>query len=920
MLRIIQLKSGKAAESYYTKGLSDGDYYVKDSKQEISGEWGGKLSKELKLNGQVTSEEFKKLCVNINPNTGEKLTLRETKNRTPAYDFNFHVPKSVSIAHAFTDDKANIEKAFKSSVKETLTEIEKNMQTRVRKAYTYDDRNTGNIAYAEFTHYTARPVDGFPDPHLHGHYIVFNATKDKTEGKIKAGKFLKIKENAPYFEAIFHRNLQNKLVDLGYSIDEKGKYWEIQGVSKLIIERFSRRANLIDKTAQEKGILTNRIKDTLGQRTRENKVTDYSMQELKNLWSMQLSKEEKESLNQLKNYDKNIHKNILKTPQESITYGINHVLERNSVAKRMEILTESLRYGTGLQLNQLNSELNKQIKQGNILSTQYQNRDYITTSSIFAQESSLIGYVDGGKGKNKPLSYKQENLQNYLNNEQNEAVNHVMTSRDSVMFIEGRAGTGKTTMMKEAKSQIESHGKILFTFAPTAQASRGVLRKEGFNNADTVSRYLKDEVLQQSTKNQIVWIDEAGLLSSNDLKKVFETARSQNSRVILSGDTNQHTSVERGDALRLALQSSKDEVPKLSTIHRQKNKDYKKVVELASEGKTTESFTKLDSMKSIYEVADEKTRYNHVAKEYVTYKKDGKSTLVISPTHKEGEMVNQAIREELKSEKLLDKEEFKVITQQNLNFTNVEKSDPRKYENGYMVIFNQKMVDFEKNETIKVEKVDVDKVILEGNKKLPISNPKSFTVFKNKEIQIAKNEIIRLNKNGMDENKNEYRNGDFGRVLNVNNKRIQIELEKSSQVYLKTSQAPINYGYVSTSHQSQGRTVDHVIIAQSGYSQNATNDKQWYVSVSRGRESVSVYTENKEQLKDSIQKNGDRKLAHEVFRKSQVSKNMENRINQDIKSKPQSIVIQRLNQSIESNRIAEINRTPTKEREMDRER
>jgi ATP-dependent exoDNAse (exonuclease V) alpha subunit len=36
-------------------------------------------------------------------------------------------------------------------------------------------------------------------------------------------------------------------------------------------------------------------------------------------------------------------------------------------------------------------------------------------------------------------------------------------------------------------------------------------------------------------------VDEAGLLSVKDMKRLFDVAKEQNARVILSGDTNQHT-------------------------------------------------------------------------------------------------------------------------------------------------------------------------------------------------------------------------------------------------------------------------------------------------------------------------------------------------------------------------------------------
>ena len=60
------------------------------------------------------------------------------------------------------------------------------------------------MIWAEFVHFTARPVNGIPDPHLHAHCYTFNTTWDEVEKKWKAGRFRDLKADAPYFEAAFH--------------------------------------------------------------------------------------------------------------------------------------------------------------------------------------------------------------------------------------------------------------------------------------------------------------------------------------------------------------------------------------------------------------------------------------------------------------------------------------------------------------------------------------------------------------------------------------------------------------------------------------------------------------------------------------------------------------------------------------------
>src|SRR5690606_39433933 len=68
-----------------------------------------------------------------------------------------------------------------------------------------------------------------------------------------------------------------------------------------------------------------------------------------------------------------------------------------------------------------------------------------------------------------------------------------------------------TSLMKEAVDLMNKAGKKVTVVAPTAQASRGVLREEGFQAATTVAQLLVDKDMQTGLDNQVLWVDEAGL-------------------------------------------------------------------------------------------------------------------------------------------------------------------------------------------------------------------------------------------------------------------------------------------------------------------------------------------------------------------------------------------------------------------------
>jgi conjugative relaxase-like TrwC/TraI family protein len=749
MLRIFCSEDVSQARNYYTSSLKYeadpsklGRYYGQE--QEVIGEWHGKGAERLGLHGKVDQAAFETLCDNKRPGTNDRLTPRTSDHRRVGYDFNFNCPKSVSVVHALTGDERALG-AFREAVSETMRQMESDMKTRVRVHGADEDRKTGNLIWGEFIHFTARPVEGRPDPHLHAHCYAFNATYDPVEKKWKAGQFGDIKRDAEYYEAAFHARLAKKIEELGYGVGRSGDWWEIKGLSRATLEKFSQRTEKIEAAAKEGVIDDPAAKDKLAALTREKKVKT-SMSDLKREWADRLTLEEKQSLADLLGQQQS----QVITARESMDYALAHCHERDSVVTDKALVTEALWHGVG---HVDVAHVERQLLREDILTQEMNGRRWCTTQEVLREELGNIGFVQKGYGQCRPLNSNPYTFQNIqLGQDQKDAVRHVMTSPDRVMATRGPAGAGKTTMMQEAVAGIEAGGHKVFTFAPSAESSRGTLRKEGFQDAETVAHLLKNESLHPQLRGQVLWIDEAGLLSARLMRGIFQLAEKQDCRVILSGDTAQHTAVERGDALRLLEAYAGLKAAQLTEIRRQKSEQYREAVRDLAKGDARRGFEKLDQMGAIKELPVDE-RYQQLAKDYADAVSRRKTALVVSPTHAEGERVTAEIREELKKREKLGTDERKFTRLINQQWTEAERGNPQRYRPGLVVQFHQNAPGFTRGQKLTVSNVSHDGCVHANDEHgrqhtLPLGRSSRFQVYETQTLPLGPGDKVRITQNG----------------------------------------------------------------------------------------------------------------------------------------------------------------------------
>lgn len=855
-----------------------GDYY--DEGQRVTGQWFGLGAERLGLTNKVGSEAFLRLCENQHPASGEALTQRlnttrkdeaggTSANRRIFYDFTFSPPKSVSVAALVGADERILE-AHAHAVRSAMDEFEAFATTRVRVGKANSDRTTGNFVGATFTHDTSRALD----PHLHTHCIVFNATFDATESRWKALQNYELLRARKFAENVYYHELARKLRGFGYEIRNLARGdFQIEGISDEICERFSKRHTQIDEAVKK--LLAEKpeyaggdlmaMRRLIATAERARKQKELSHDEQRALWDVQMSQAERAALRQLPNPSGKIAASQMSVG-ESVQWAEDHLFDRNSVALECQLWQQALEHGRGenFSVDQL-----KEFTRRRPYIRNSERPAEVTLREVLLREMEIVQTVKDGAGNRRPLVGHSYAASPRLDEEQRLALDSLLRSTNTVSLFRGGAGTGKSFVLRELVEQIRHSGQRVVVLAPQRQQIVD-MERDGFPSPTTVTTFLLKHELVEGA---VVVVDEAGQIGGRQMSELLRLARERNARVILSGDTRQHGAVEASDALLAIERYSGIKPVELHTIRRQDPalgrskressniKRYRKAVEVAAAGKLAESFERLDKMGAVVccglgEQADK------LADEYVRLVEEKASAVVVSQTWAEVHRVNSKVRDSLKGKGLLGANDVTVEALDKLDLTNSQKRDKRFYPQGAVIVFNQKVRQAEPGKRGTLAGIVKAGVLVEiDGKCVTVSNKvlDKINVCLPLQIPVAQGDKLHLKANRKLATGARVTNGE---LVTVKSALADGKIELADGRILDKSFREFLPGYAVTSYGSQGKTVDYVLFSDSTV-KAATNAQQWYVTISRGRRGICIFTPDKEQLRENLARSGHRPLALE---------------------------------------------------------
>lgn len=864
-----------SGKSFYANHLCSNDYYSEHEK--VQGYWRGELADAFGLRDKVvTSEEFSLFQRNVNPKTLGKLTQKNMPGGPRFFDFQVAAPKSVSVMSMF--DERLIE-AHRESVRIAMAELERLAAVRVRDGENVRTNNyetTGKLVYAEFMHDTSRALD----PQLHTHNVVCNVTR-AGDGRYKALETLEMCRAIRYAGKVYHNEMAARCRELGYETvetrDRKGNviWYDLACVPADVMERFSKRRRQIEK-AEAEFIAEHGRKPTLSENnylstsTRTDKMLTSTREKVREFQMGQLGHREEAQLYAAAKRAKE-HAPVAdvldrEKTVEQIRNVIGELYERESVLKLDKILAEVLNRNLGrIKLQELKKAV-KEIPELRNLGGNAAN-PYYAPEVVIERELSAIGLVDQQRDVFDAIAPE---FQAFPGDQSREAqamlIHGLLSSKDRFNLFRGVAGAGKTSTLQEFCKGLRSGGVTDIRLVAPTNSATDVLKQEGFEQSQTVVGFLLS--MQKPPAGAYVIIDESGLNSLREGVEILKLARKNNYRVLFVGDARQHSAVESGDFFRLLEDYSQIQKFSLTDIHRQQNAEYRRGIFECAMGQHEQAFERFDKQHFIHEG---KQKYlEEAAGKYMEYTEQGRyldRAILVAPTHEECDKLTASVRAKLKEAEVLRDAGRETEVFRSWNKPKAWLKDASNFQPGMTIGFIRNMKGVGKaGEVTRIEAVEGKQLVLANGKRIFAKGASDFIdVGEMRKIELCEGDLIQFRVNL--KAKKIY-NGTLARV-SADPGKVEIlysDGRPRKLIDMPENYAAFDYGWVTTSHKSQGRTAENVVVAA-----ESLDRKAFYVALSRGRRKMSLHCPDKEHLKRGLAyRTGERASIHDLIRDREI--------------------------------------------------
>lgn len=825
-------------------------YYTENG--QIVGLWHGQLPEVWNLQSAVTERHFNALAEGIDPLTGEALIrhqrpheytakngeIRLTREHLQGYDLTFSAPKSVSLV-ALVNEDSSARRAHTIAVDVALAELQPFVQAH--RGGNHLPETTGNWAVAVFEHETARPVRGYAAPQLHSHAVLFNVTQT-ADGRIRPLSSRELYRSQQYATTVYRSTLAHELVAAGYEI-YRGKYGqpEIAGYSQEQLDAASPRTKQIQEHIG--GELHKRKFAALA--TREKKTTAQEQQQQPIVVRQTQPRER-----------------VVSRPTVAVDYAVARNIERSAVIDERVVLRDALARSMGEHtVSEIRAEVNRRVESGELLLRSHSVSRRFTTPEMVKLERQNIAMMLEGQGQAKPLAAAdiRRDVEHYAvpNVYQRAAIEQILSNRDVVQAFSGDAGVGKTTALGVIRDLAEREGYQVRGLAPVSSAVQE-LQKVGID-AMTLQQHLTHDKKPEGVN--LFVLDESSLTSTTQMHTFLKRLNGED-RVLLVGDSKQHDGVEAGRPFK-QLQDAGISITSLEHIVRQQEPALREVVERLAKGDIHQAINLLDTQGRVHEVPNLNDRYQAIADEYL---KAPERTLVVSPDNKSRVELNQEIHSALMVHGHVQKDEHPtsvLVNRQEL--TSPDKQWAQMYQVDDILRHTRGSKGVKPGTYARVVNVHAEKneiTVQRDGGAIVSYDPRRLsgvTVYREVSRDFAVGDRVQFT---APDRRRSIANRNLATIEKIDAQGIELKLGERSITIAPNERKHLEYGYTMTSYSSQSKSVDMVIanFDTARLGPTLLNQQTAYVALSRGREDIRIYTDDREALVPALS----REVKHET--------------------------------------------------------
>ena len=708
------------------------------------------------------------------------------------------------------------------------------------------------------------------------------------EGRWKSIEPTELHRNAILFGAYYRDQLARRLIAKGYSIVPamagRMQSFEIAGYDQRVRNAFSTRRRQILTWLDEQGWDHGQAAAQIAALATRKRKAEPLHAMLRTVWAARA--EELGEVPVVRRSQRGVSLPAAPSALEIVGRAMEHLEERQSVFAAHHLEALALAHSPGRHtLEAIRDAISWMVRDRHLVEATLRraDRSFVTDRALKA-ERKVIAAMKAGIGEGMALAPEEAVATHLagagLTEGQEEAVRTILLTPDRIVGVQGRAGTGKTTMLTHVR---ELAGKRLVVgLAPSAAAAR-VLERETDMPARTLQWFLArcravDDAgpvidrLRERFRGAVLLLDEASMVSTDQMRSLMRSAEDlEVARLVLVGDRGQLRAVEAGQPFRL-LQKAGMATAEMNEILRQREPKLRRAVNAAQEGEPGEAVELLGS--SVHEVPWDELGQK-AAETWLALDAETRArTLLVAPTHELRAEINAAVREALAAEGVLRGKALRIDRLVGLGMTRAEKADVRNYREGDTVVANQDLVNFrvKRDEPLTVTGVEDDRVLLLHPDGRPrhVAPQKGYVryrldVYETQPIEIRAGDRIRWTRN---DRKRDLVNGEQSEVVAIGPDRVRFRRADGRSFSLSHDDPQLrhlDHAWSSTVHGVQGSAADGVIaVLDSGHG-SLTDQSTFYVEISRARDSAVVLTDNCEQLVEVLEAHtGERATALEA--------------------------------------------------------